>query len=58
MITQVEEIRAAYAAAVASWCGELDRGSVGRGIDRVALTSDLPLDRALFDYLTKRAAMY
>ena len=40
VITQVEEIRAAYAAAVASWCGELDRGSVGRGIDRVALTSD------------------
>ena len=58
VITQVEEIRASYTAAVASWCAELDRGSLGRGIERVGLTSDMPLDGALFDYLTKRAAMY
>ena len=44
VITQVEEIRASYTTAVASWCAELDRGSLGRGIERVGLTSDMPLD--------------
>jgi uncharacterized protein (DUF58 family) len=58
LLTHVDEIRSSYTAAVAKWCAELDQGSLGRGIDRVPLTSDMPLDRALFDYLTKRAAMY
>ncbi len=56
--THVDEIRSAYTSAVASWFAELDQGSRSRGIDLVALTSDMPLDRALLDYLTRRAAMY
>ena len=58
LITHVDEVRSAYTAAVAAWFAELDEGTRTRGIDRVALTTDVPLDRALFDYLTKRAAMY
>ena len=58
VITRVEEIRSSYTAAISSWCAELDQGSLGRGIDRVGLTTDMSLDRALFDYLTKLAAMY
>jgi uncharacterized protein (DUF58 family) len=58
LITHVDEVRSAYTAAVAAWFAELEEGTRSRGIDRVALTTDVPLDQALFDYLTKRAAMY
>ena len=56
--THVDDIRSVYTKAVASWIAELDQGSRSRGIDLVSLTSDMPLDRALLDYLTRRAAMY
>ncbi len=56
--THVDEIRSVYTRAVASWIAELDQGSRSRGIDLVSLTTDMPLDRALLDYLTRRAAMY
>lgn len=56
--THVNEIRSVYTRAVASWIAELDQGSRSRGIDLVSLTTDMPLDRALLDYLTRRAAMY
>ena len=57
-MTQVDEIRPAYEAAIAGWLKELDDGCVGREIDRATLTTDEPLDRALYDYLTKRSHHY
>ena len=51
--THVDDIRSLYTKAVASWIAELDQGSRSRGIDLVSLTSDMPLDRALLDYLTR-----
>jgi uncharacterized protein (DUF58 family) len=56
--THVDDIRSDYQRAIASWFAELERGSTSRGIDLVTLTSDTPLDRALLDYLTRRAAIY
>jgi hypothetical protein len=58
LITYADEVRSAYTAAVAAWFAELDEAARSRGIDRLGLTTDVPLDRALLDYLTKRAAMY
>ncbi len=56
--THVDDIRSAYKSAVASWFAELEKGSSSRGIDLVGLTSEMPLDRALLEYLTRRSAMY
>jgi uncharacterized protein (DUF58 family) len=58
LTTQVDEIRAGYTAAIAGWQTELDLGCRGRAIDRVTITTDLPLERALYDYLTKRSQLY
>jgi len=58
LTTQVDEIRADYESAIASWQSELDEGLGVRGIDRVSLTTDQPLEQALFSYLTKRSQLY
>jgi len=58
LTTQVDEIRAAYVAAISAWQAELDAGCRGREIDRVAMTTDQPLERALYEYLTKRSQLY
>jgi uncharacterized protein (DUF58 family) len=58
VVTQAEEIRGAYKAAVAEWFDALDDGCRGREIDRVVLATDEPLDRALYAYLARRAAKY
>jgi uncharacterized protein (DUF58 family) len=58
LTTQVDEIRTAYASAIAAWHTELDEGCRGREIDRVTMTTDEPLERALYDYLTRRAQLY
>lgn len=55
LLTRAEEIRPAYEAAVAGWFNELDQGCRRRELERVALTTDEPLDRALYDYLARRA---
>jgi uncharacterized protein (DUF58 family) len=56
--TQVEEIRADYSRAIADWERELDSGCQGREIDRVTMTTDRPLERALYEYLTRRSQLY
>ena len=56
--THVDEIRAGYQKAVTAWFQALEDGCRARGIDRVALATDEPLDRALFDYLIKRSHHY
>ena len=58
LTTQVEEIRADYTAAIAAWQTELDAGCRGREIDTVAMTTDQPLERALYEYLTRRSQLF
>jgi hypothetical protein len=58
LVTQVEDIRAGYEAALGRWFGELEQGCRTRELERVVLTTDQPLDRALYDYLARRATRY
>jgi uncharacterized protein (DUF58 family) len=58
LTTHVDEIRAGYNAAIAAWESALDEGCRGRAIDRVTVTTDQALERALYDYLTKRSQLY
>ena len=55
VVTQAEGIRDEYEQRVNAWCGEIERECLNRGIDRVELTTDQPLDKALLDYLVQRA---
>jgi uncharacterized protein (DUF58 family) len=58
LVTQAENVRPAYEAAVAQWFADLDQGCRTRDLERVTLTTDEPLDRALYDYLDRRATHY
>jgi uncharacterized protein (DUF58 family) len=58
LVTHVDEIRSGYTAAIAAWETALDEGCRAREIDRVRVTTDQPLERALYDYLTKRSQLY
>jgi uncharacterized protein (DUF58 family) len=58
LVTQAHDIRPAYQAAVEQWFGDLDQGCRTRELERVALTTDEPLDRGLYDYLARRAQHY
>jgi uncharacterized protein (DUF58 family) len=51
---EVEGIREGYLRKINQWCAELDRECLNRGIDRIELTTDQPLDQALLDYLVLR----
>jgi uncharacterized protein (DUF58 family) len=53
--TQVEGIRDDYQRRVDGWCEEIARECRNRGIDRIELTTDQPLDKALLDYLVQRS---
>jgi uncharacterized protein (DUF58 family) len=58
LTTQTDEIRPLYEKAMADWQRELDQGLRGRSVDRVLLTTDRPLEQALFDYLTRRSQLF
>jgi uncharacterized protein (DUF58 family) len=58
VITEADAIRPAYEAALGRWLEELEQGCRTREIDRVVLTTDDPLARALSDYLARRASHY
>jgi uncharacterized protein (DUF58 family) len=58
LTTQTDEIRALYEKALAGWQRELDDGLRGRSVDRVLVTTDRPLEQALFEYLTRRSQLY
>ena len=58
LVTQAQDIRPAYRAAVDEWIEELEQGCRARELERVLLTTDQPLDRALYDYLARRARHY
>src|SRR4051794_39894765 len=55
---QAEGIRDAYRKAVDDWRGEIEVECRKRAIDRVELVTTDPLDRALLDYLVKRARTF
>ena len=58
LVTQAQDNRPAYQAAITKWLEELDQGCRTRELERVELTTDQPLDRALYDYLARRSQHY
>jgi uncharacterized protein (DUF58 family) len=57
LTTLSDGVRDSYRRAVREWLTELDRECLSRGIDRVELTTDDPLDRALLDYFERRSRL-
>ena len=58
LTTQAEGIRDAYRKAVDDWRGKIEVECRKRAIDRVELVTTDPPDRALIDYLVKRAKTF
>ena len=58
LTTQAEAIRQAYQGAVDDWRQELELECRKRAIDRIELTTQDPPDRALLDYLVRRAKSF
>jgi uncharacterized protein (DUF58 family) len=58
LTTQAEGIRDAYRRAVGLWRDALETECRKRAIDRIELTTDDPPDKALLDYLVKRAKTF
>jgi uncharacterized protein (DUF58 family) len=57
LTTLSEAVRDGYRKAVGQWLTELDRACISRGIDRVELTTNDPLDKALMDYFLRRSKL-
>jgi uncharacterized protein (DUF58 family) len=55
LTTLSDGVRDSYRKAVREWLTDLDRECLTRGIDRVELTTNDPLDRALLDYFERRS---
>jgi uncharacterized protein (DUF58 family) len=55
LTTLSEGVRDGYRAVIGQWLGDLDRECLSRGIDRIALTTNDPLDGALLSYLMRRS---
>jgi uncharacterized protein (DUF58 family) len=55
LTTVSEGVREGYRAAIQGWLAELHAACLSRGIDRVELTTNDPLDRALLDYFMRRS---
>lgn len=55
LTTMSDGIRDGYCQAVRQWLADLDRECLSRGIDRVELTTNDPLDKALLDYFERRS---
>ena len=58
LVTQADEIRPAYQAAIEHWLADLEHGCQTRELDRVMLTTDESLVGVLHDYLARRAGHY
>jgi uncharacterized protein (DUF58 family) len=52
--THAEGVREKYLQAVQQWQADLQRSCLNRGVDRVEVVTDEPLDQALLDYLVHR----
>jgi uncharacterized protein (DUF58 family) len=55
LTTLSEGVRDGYRAAIGQWLGDLDRECLSRGIDRIELTTNDPLDGALLGYFMRRS---
>ncbi|MEX0585482.1 MAG: DUF58 domain-containing protein, partial [Pirellulales bacterium] len=55
LTTHAEAVRDDYQRVVGEWCASLEKECLNRSIDRTELITDEPLDRAVLDYLVKRA---
>jgi uncharacterized protein (DUF58 family) len=58
LTTQADLIRPLYEKALLDWQRELDDGLRGRSVDRVLVTTEQPLERVLFEYLTRRSQLF
>lgn len=54
LTTHAEGVREKYLQAIQQWRNELQRSCLNRGVDRVEVVTDEPLDQALLDYLVLR----
>ncbi|HET6426335.1 MAG TPA: DUF58 domain-containing protein [Planctomycetaceae bacterium] len=52
--THAEGVREKYLQAVNQWRNDVQRSCLNRGVDRVEVVTDEPLDQALLDYLVHR----
>lgn len=57
IVTRTEGIREDYLAAVQEWRDMVDEECLNRNVDRVELTTEDPLDKALVDYLVRRSKL-
>jgi uncharacterized protein (DUF58 family) len=55
LVTQADEIRPAYQAAIEQWLADIEHGCQTRDLDHVLLTTDEPLVGVLHTYLARRA---
>lgn len=58
LTTRAEAVREAYREAVGEWRGSIETECCKRAIDRIELTTEDPPDRALLDYLVRRAKTF
>jgi uncharacterized protein (DUF58 family) len=58
LVTQAEAIREGYRKVIDGWRAGLDAECQSRAVDRIELTTDDPLDKALLDYLVRRSKSY
>jgi hypothetical protein len=56
--TLAHEIRDSFTTAVGRWIAEIHTGCQARDIDHVCLVTDESLDKALMDYVNKRAQLF
>jgi uncharacterized protein (DUF58 family) len=56
--TFAHEIRQSFVAGIQQWLHELHQGCLAREMDHLCLVTDMPLERALFDYFAKRSQLY
>ena len=57
IVTRTEGIREDYLSAVQEWRDTVDEECLNRNVDRVELTTEDPLDKALVDYLVRRSKL-
>ena len=58
LVTQAEAIREGYRKVIDRWRAGLEAECQSRAVDRIELTTDDPLDKALLDYLVRRSKSY
>jgi uncharacterized protein (DUF58 family) len=56
--TQAHEIRNSFTQAVDTWQRELATACLARDIEYIPIQTDMPLDRALHDYLLQRTHLF